>query len=318
MKRQILPVILCGGSGQRLLPFLRYNSPKQFLDILRGGGNLLQNTLSRFANSELFKKPLVVGSFYHRESLIKSIEDLRFEIDTLILEEDGRNTGPALAAVSAYLKESCLDEQTILMTVPIDHYIGNEDQFLKRLNDVVRLINTHHFDDKIFTLFVKKTSAENNYGHLQLGRKIHCNFLNELFEVANFIEKPDCDMSDQNVVWNSGIYCMKLKACRDLFLKNAPHILHHSYKSVSEGVYRRAHSLIRNEIILNHDHFGRNTKLSFDQILTMPFHSHSLICADIGTKWEDIGIWSGIKRLCNESNVHHSRVINLDIFAEKI
>lgn len=318
MNAKILPIILCGGNGQRLLPFLKYNSPKQFLNILRGNGNLLQNTLSRFDNSEYFKKPLIIGNFSHRNTLIESIDSFGFQIDTLIFEEDSKNTGPALAAVSAYLKESGLDEQTILMTVPIDHYIGDKEKFLDRLKSVVRLMNISYFDKKVITLSVKKTSSENHYGHLQIGKKIHCNFLDEVFEVTNFVEKPDSDMSSKNILWNSGIYFMKLKTCRDLFVKNAPHILNHCYKSVTEGVYRSAHKFIPNEIILNNDHFSKNTKLSFDQILTMPFHSHSLICTDIGTKWEDVGIWSGIQRLCNESDINHAKAVNLELFGQKI
>ena len=56
MQHRILPIILCGGGGTRLLPVLKYNSPKQFLNILRGRYNLLQNTLMRFANDSNFEK----------------------------------------------------------------------------------------------------------------------------------------------------------------------------------------------------------------------------------------------------------------------
>jgi mannose-1-phosphate guanylyltransferase len=60
MQAKIIPVILCGGSGKRLLPFLRYDSPKQFLDIFNSSKNLFQETILRFTNESFFSNPIVI------------------------------------------------------------------------------------------------------------------------------------------------------------------------------------------------------------------------------------------------------------------
>ncbi len=80
MQSKIIPVILCGGSGTRLLPFLKYNSPKQFLNILDRKNNLLQNTLIRFVDQQSFDKPIIVGNISHKSALIDSIKEIRTPI----------------------------------------------------------------------------------------------------------------------------------------------------------------------------------------------------------------------------------------------
>lgn len=313
MRVKIIPIILCGGSGQRLLPFLKYNSPKQFLNILTGVNNLLQNTVMRFSDGCTFHRPIVVGGFAYRDNIIKSLHDIRRSANAIIFEREGKNTGPAIASAAAYLRESGVHEQTLLLTVPIDHYIGSTRRFVQKIRDVINFMSHHAMQDKILTLSVHKNSFETNYGHLQVGRKI----TPSVFEVINFVEKPEFEMMSQSVLWNSGIYCMSLRTCRDLFEKNAPYIWHYSHRSMTQGCQRQSYGeLISNEIVLNETYFMKNSKLSFDQVLTMPYRNGSIVCTDIGTEWEDIGIWSGIKRL--SSGVNSKKLINSDLFAEKL
>ena len=150
---KIKPIILAGGSGQRLLPFLKYNSPKQFLNILHGHKNLLQNTLNRFNDSSIFHKPAIIGSVIHRDNLIHSIREFGYEVDSLILEHEGRNTGPAIAAASL-----TLDDNTLMLTLPIDHYISDEAALIRRIIEVKEFICNN--PQKIATLFVNQSSVE--------------------------------------------------------------------------------------------------------------------------------------------------------------
>ncbi len=320
MQFKIIPIILCGGSGKRLLPFLKYNSPKQFLNILDSKKNLLQNTILRFANQKSFHKPIIVGNISHKTNLMKSISEIGIQIDSLILEQEGRNTGPAIASVITHLKESGFSDDKLFLIVPIDHYIGNKNKFLNRLEAVIKLMQTLPYNNKILTFSVKKTTTENNYGHLKIGTKLSFENLDNCFEVIDFIEKPQYDLQDENTLWNSGIYCMSIRTCQEIIMKNSPQTWHYAYKAATEGMQRKAKTLLNNEIILNHNHFSRNSNISFDQIITMPYEFGSLICTDIGTEWEDIGVWSGIKRLHMQSvkNINTPQVLNHEIFAQQI
>ena len=57
----VTPVILSGGSGTRLWPMSRSGRPKQFLDIT-GAGVMLDQTLARCADRDLFTQPVIVAS----------------------------------------------------------------------------------------------------------------------------------------------------------------------------------------------------------------------------------------------------------------
>ena len=76
---KIIPIIVCGGSGERLVPFLKKELPKQFLSILQGSGSLLQATLDRFRTASLFTKPILVTNFVYREKIMKSLDEISFK-----------------------------------------------------------------------------------------------------------------------------------------------------------------------------------------------------------------------------------------------
>lgn len=310
MQAKIIPIILCGGSGKRLLPFLRYDSPKQFLDIFNSSKNLFQETILRFTNENFFSNPIVIGNISHENELRRSVNEVGIQLEAMIFEQEGKNTGPALSSVIVYLQEACISNDTVFLIAPIDHYIGNKNVFIDRVLKAVEVVRN---TNKIFSFSVKKTTSENNYGHLRVGNEIKN--LSGFFEVTDFIEKPEHDICD--VVWNSGIYCMSIDSFQKMMLNNAPHILHYSRLAILESVQRKTMSLMKNEVILNHKHFKKNQSLSFDQILTMPYDPNSLICSDIGTEWEDIGLWSGITRL-HSRNERIAKSINTEIFACRI
>ncbi len=318
MQSKIIPIILCGGSGTRLLPFLKYHSPKQFLNILDRKNNLLQNTLLRFVDQQSFDKPIVVGNVSHKATLMESIKEISAPVEALILEEEGRNTGPAIAAVMTHLKESGFADNKLFLIVPIDHYISSKKQFLNRIEIVRQLMQSGVYNNKILTFSVQKTTKENNYGHLKVGMTLPFKKLNNLFEVTDFIEKPQHNVCLKNTLWNSGIYCMSIRTCRNIIMQNSPYTWHYSYRATTEGVQRSTRTLLNHEIILNHKHFSKNSSISFDQIVTMPYESGSVICTDIGTEWEDIGLWSGITRLYVKKNAKTLPIINQDIFAQQI
>jgi len=303
---KIIPIIVCGGSGTRLVPFLRDGFPKQFLSILKGANNLLQNTLLRFSNRNIFAEPIIVTNFDYREKIIQSLQEISFTAQAVIWEPGGRNTGPALAALVSYLQELQLDPETVITLIPIDHYLENSQIFVETLGKVEGFLRRN--PDKIVTLSVKMKEFERNYGHLLLGKKLTQNY----YQVSNFVEKPDAELDDKNLCWNSGIYSMSVRAALDLLKRQVPFLLNNCKKAVQKGSeVLNSSSLINRELLLDREYFDQNSSLSFDQILTLPYQAGSLIATDLGTEWEDIGLWTGIQRLDKVKN----QIINKKIFA---
>ena len=86
----IIPVILSGGSGERLWPLSQPEKPKQFLKFA-SEHSLIQDTVLRCGGEVFDSKPIIVSSEAHRFLVA---EHLR-EIDTraeIILEPMGRDS----------------------------------------------------------------------------------------------------------------------------------------------------------------------------------------------------------------------------------
>lgn len=300
----VTPIILCGGKGSRLKPFLQSSSlPKQFLNILDKDKNLLQQTVNRLQRHPIFGKPIVVGNLEHREHIEDSLDATT--MDALLLEPIGRNTGPAIAAAVSFLQTAGHNDDDIIILMPVDHYIKNTDIFIKRLETVVKMVANDI--TTIVTLFAERKSCEKNYGHIKKGPRIEG--LDRFFTVDEFIEKPDYEID--NMVWNCGIYIMSIYAFKSLLNKNAPDVLHHSHQAVLKGAISTRKNRCR--VILDASTLGMNRSISFDEILMNPYIPSSLVCAAIGTHWEDVGIYSGIQRLNdNIANAINKKVVRVE------
>jgi mannose-1-phosphate guanylyltransferase/mannose-6-phosphate isomerase len=105
---QVLPVVLCGGSGTRLWPLSRSSFPKQFL-VLSGGDSqqsLFQQAINRAQaaiGGNSGGTALIVTNEEHRVLALDQLRELESINAALLLEPVGRNTAPALtlAALTA-------------------------------------------------------------------------------------------------------------------------------------------------------------------------------------------------------------------------
>jgi mannose-1-phosphate guanylyltransferase/mannose-6-phosphate isomerase len=87
MKRSIIPVILCGGSGSRLWPLSRMTHPKQFLS-LHGPDTLFHEAVGRLnllqsKDSEL-KPAVIVTNEAHRFLVLDQLREIDLKIDATI------------------------------------------------------------------------------------------------------------------------------------------------------------------------------------------------------------------------------------------
>src|SRR3546814_1478675 len=94
------PVLLSGGSGTRLWPLSRALYPKHLLQFDAEGPLLLQT--ARRVQGELFSAPLIICNEEHRFLIAALFQRAAISPSGIILEAEGRSTGPA-AAVAALL-----------------------------------------------------------------------------------------------------------------------------------------------------------------------------------------------------------------------
>ena len=90
--RQLIPVILSGGSGTRLWPLSSDDRPKQFWALVTGH-SLFQETLLRTRALGAFAAPpLVVCNQAHRFLVAEQLRVIDGAARTIVLEPEGRNT----------------------------------------------------------------------------------------------------------------------------------------------------------------------------------------------------------------------------------
>ena len=127
---QVLPVILCGGSGTRLWPLSRAGFPKQFLVLSDNDSqySLFQQAIERIhavANSEIkLSTTLIVTNEEHRFLALDQLREMKNASKkleaALLLEPSGRNTAPALTLAALYAQEHAAgtNSDPILVVTP--------------------------------------------------------------------------------------------------------------------------------------------------------------------------------------------------------
>ncbi|GAF55340.1 mannose-1-phosphate guanylyltransferase [Psychrobacter sp. JCM 18901] len=208
-KTLVVPVILCGGSGTRLWPLSRESYPKQFLK-LAGAHSLFQQTLLRIKSltqADLtIQEPIIVTNEAHRFLVLDQLHQIDQSAE-IILEPIGKNTAPSLTL--AALKATDLYENGVLIVLPADHAINDNDDFCSTLNNAVSAVTANKI--KIGTLGIKPTYAETGYGYIECQIE---STESSYHKIARFVEKPNLKLAQQyieqsNFYWNSGVFIIK-------------------------------------------------------------------------------------------------------------
>ena len=130
MTTELLPVVLCGGSGTRLFPLSRESHPKQFLR-LTGPQTMLQQTAMRLRGWEegisLARTSTLVCHEEHRFLAASQWAEAEGGAVSIILEPVGRNTAPALTLAALH---ACRDgADRVMLVMPKDHVIQDIPAF---------------------------------------------------------------------------------------------------------------------------------------------------------------------------------------------
>ncbi|SVD79562.1 uncharacterized protein METZ01_LOCUS432416, partial [marine metagenome] len=150
---QVIPVILCGGSGTRLWPLSRELHPKQLLSLV-DDRSLLQNTVTRCGQHPDTAGAILICNEEHRFLVAEQLRELDIPDADILLEPEGRNTAPAVA-LAAHLAQARIND-AILVVLPSDHVIKQAESFLEALSQSIELAKNDH----LVTFGVVPTHAE--------------------------------------------------------------------------------------------------------------------------------------------------------------
>jgi len=192
----ILPVILAGGSGERLWPLSRTAYPKQFLTLLGAEHSLFQTTIQRLPTDSKFLAPLIVCHEEYRFIVAEQLRQVNRTCSGIILEPHAKNTAPAIALAAQWAQIH--HPHAILLVLPADHLIQDPTLFISTVEQAAFAATQL----ALVTFGIKITRPETGYGYIEAG---------ENHTVIRFIEKPNLAeaqifMNNPAYLWNSGIF----------------------------------------------------------------------------------------------------------------
>ena len=311
---QVLPVILCGGSGTRLWPLSRTGFPKQFLVL---SDNSDQHSLFQQA---LYRAQTVLGSHPHpRSALIVTNEEHRFlALDQLrelkdfkasiLLEPSARNTAPALTLAALCAREQ--SDDPILLITPADQTVGNQPAFEKALHIALQIAQS----GAIAIFGIPPNSPQTGYGYIKTNTKARSDGAKE---VERFVEKPDLATATQYLeeggyYWNGGMFVMKASVWLSALEEFRPDILEVTTKAWlgktrdanGDAVFIRPDSRLFEAI--------PSESIDYAVIERCPGSQFPIQMVELDAGWNDLGAWDAVWQVGNpdpQGNVTRGDVV---------
>jgi mannose-1-phosphate guanylyltransferase/mannose-6-phosphate isomerase len=201
-------------------------------------------------------------------------------VDThlVIVEPAAKNTGPAIAAAAL-----CSDPEEVLVLLPADHLIGDDEAFRSHVADAVTMAET----GSIVTFGVSPSRPETGYGYIQVAEPDGAGY-----RVERFKEKPSNDEALVLVadhLWNSGMFV----ATAGVLLAEMEMICPALLAGVEAALTPVEDGLMR----LSHD-FAEVEAISFDHAVMEHTERASVIPIDVG--WDDVGSFQSLMTHMNK------------------
>lgn len=245
---------------------------------------MFRSTLDRVTRLSSATQPIVVCNADHLMGIQRDLNGAGLPEATILLEPAGRNTAPAVAA--AALEASEHDRDPLLLVLPADHAIRNEDAFI----EAVAIAAEFAAAGRLLTFGVAPTHPETGFGYIQFGDSIGAG----VREVAAFREKPDRKTAEEYVasgryLWNSGMFLFAASRFLEELEANRPEIV----TAVTAAL--AAASRDGRVVSLDRASFEAGPSDSIDYAVME--HTERAAVVPLHAGWNDVGAWSSLWEL---------------------
>lgn len=276
-------IIMAGGTGRRFWPYSRKALPKQFLDFFGTGKTLLQETVDRYKKI-VPPENIYIATYRDYKELIRSqLPDLKES--QLIIEEERRNTAPAIAYASHVIQT--VNPHASIVVAPCDQLILKGEEFK---DAILRGLEFASHSDKLITIGIKPTRPETGYGYIQIDEEESEE--KGFHRIKTFIEKPAAEFAEifvhsNEFFWNTGIFIWHvdtiLKAFHDMMAEDCP------------------------QLEKDRPDFSSCPNISIDYSILERAENRYVEVCDFG--WADLGTWEALYD-ASPKDTHRNVIIN--------
>ena len=242
---------------------------------------MLQETILRLNGLDNLTDPIIICNINHRFIVAEQCQKIGIKSPIILLEPEGRNTAPAIAAAALQsLKDS---EDSTLLVLSADHVIQDVDAFHQAINIATQQAQS----GKLVTFGIVPTEVNTGYGYIKLSKDNS----NGAHKVEEFVEKPDLKTAEFYLeqgcyLWNSGMFMFQARTFIDELTTHAFNIV----SSVNNAVNNAAQDL--DFIRLEKQAFESSPSNSIDYALMEK--SNNVVVVPLNAQWSDIGTWSAL------------------------
>ena len=303
----LVPVILCGGTGTRLWPLSRASYPKQYW-ALGGSGEetLLQQTHQRLSGLPGLAPPLLICNEDHRFIVAEQMRQIDVDPGGILLEPIGRNTAPAVAV--AALHATARGDDPLLLVLAADHVVRDAAAFRRTVEAGLGAAMA----GRLVTFGIVPTAPETGYGYIEAAEPLPTAGAADPqpVPIARFVEKPDGATAERflasgRFTWNSGMFLFRASAVLAELERLAPEVVSACRAALEHD------SADLDFLRLEREAFAGCPGVAIDVAVMEKTELGCVLPLQAG--WSDVGSWSALWETADQDsagNVLRGRVIS--------
>jgi mannose-1-phosphate guanylyltransferase len=265
---------------------------------------MLQQTVARISSLLPPENILVVAGEDHGQEVRVQLAEL--PAGNIILEPVGRNTAACIGLAALLVQQR--DSSAVMVVLPADHLITDEDLFLSTLRAAATMARRQA---ALVTLGIRPRAPETGYGYIEAGEPVSTVQDHSFYRVTSFHEKPDREKAEQylemgNFYWNSGMFVWQAETILEAMQGYLPGL----YADLQELKPVLGTSELDAEITRIYPDLE---SISIDYGVMERASNVLMAPADFG--WNDLGTWASMTQIWpkdDQQNVHQGEIMALD------
>lgn len=284
---------MAGGKGERLWPKSRTQRPKQFLALGGESESMIRLTVKRMLKlTEIDNIFIVTGTQYY-DITHEQLPSLPTK--NILCEPEGKNTtaciGFACEVVKKrYAKDIEADEDIVMMVVPSDHIISNDEAFV---SDMEKCCAIAEENNTIVTVGITPKRPETGFGYIKVDKKRPIENYELAWKMSKFVEKPQLSVAKRYIAsgayyWNAGMFVFPVGYMLKCIKRFNPHNFA-CLAAIGKSIGRK------NEATTIKRMYDKMEAISIDYAVME--HIRGSITVVSTFDWNDVGTWASIPEI---------------------